>query len=369
VKYLPFVLFFSLALGVLALSHFFVFVSWSKFFNFSINTRRYIGVLFIALTCGFIFSAWLSHFNDTIWSRGLYQLTATWLGLFSNLFWLTIIAWPLYLVGVRYLNQGQLNILVILLLSLALIATLFGYFNAKNIYYRQETVKINKLPAGWQGKRLALLSDVHLNNIHDEKFLRPIIEELNKKNITAVLLTGDFFDGMDGELDNLVKPLKDLKTENGTYFISGNHETYMGLARAEKALSDSGVKILDDKKIIIDGLSIAGVRFPERDGLRRDLVGEIVKMDLQSPSIFLYHDPREVEQIAATGRVDLMLSGHTHNGQLWPYNFLVRWIYGIYGIGLHQVGEMTQFTTTGVGTWGPPIRTSGRPEVVIFTLQ
>lgn len=366
---LPIIVFFSLVLVVLFATHFFVYVSITRFINLNNGGRRGLGFSLAILSLGFIGSSIFGHYFDNFVSQSLYLLTSSWLGLFSNLFWAVIIFWPAFLLLEKKAEARTLAIIMATMLAAVIMFTVFGYFNAKNIYYRQESVKINNLPAWWQRKKVVQLSDVHLNNIHDEKFFEPIIAKINEEKVAAVFLTGDFFDGMDGNLTAISTELKNLIAEKGIYFISGNHEMYMGLELAEKALAENGVKILDDGKVNVEGLDIAGVKFPERDGLRRDLVKELTALDVQAPSIFLYHDPRQVDEVAATGRVSLMLSGHTHNGQLWPYNYFVRWIYGQYAIGRHQVGEMTQFTTTGAGTWGPPIRTTGRPEVVIFTLE
>lgn len=368
-KTIPIIIFFLIALIILGLAHTFVFASWARFFSLSQLTRRVLGGGFIVLTLGFIGSAWLSHYVDNSFSRLLYQSTSVWVGLFSNLFIGTIIAWPIYLLLNRYASQ-QSVIAVFAFFAVGVLAlTVYGVVNAKNIYYRSETVKMDGLPQSLKGMKAAQISDIHLNNIHNEKYLESVVERLNKENISVVFLTGDFFDGMDGQLDKLVEPLSRLKTDKGIYFISGNHEMYMGLDKAVAALEKQGVICLLDQKKSIDGLEIVGLTFPDRDGLRRDLAKELNTLDVKKPSIFLFHDPRDVERVAETDRVSLMLSGHTHNGQLWPYNFIVRQIYGIYSIGRHQVGNMVQFTTTGAGTWGPPMRSTGRPEVVIFTLE
>jgi predicted MPP superfamily phosphohydrolase len=368
-KIFPIIMFFTLVLAILLGAHFFVFTSLSRFLNLSSILKKLLALSFILLTFGFVGSSVYGHYVSNASSQFLYILTSSWLGLFSNLFWAVIIFWPIYLLLETRISPANLTYIMAVLIMAALASTTFGYFNAQNIRYRQEVVKIKDLPTAWRGKKIVQLSDVHLNNVHNEEFLKPIIESINKQKPAAVFLTGDFYDGMDGRLEEMSEPLQKIESERGVYFISGNHEMYMGLERATSALEHKGVKILDDKKVDLDGLQIAGLRFPERDGLRRDLVKEIEKLDLKAPSIFLYHDPRQVNEVAATGRVSLMLSGHTHNGQLWPYNYIVRWIYGIYGIGRHQIGEMTQFTTTGVGTWGPAMRTTGAPEVTIFTLE
>lgn len=368
-KTLPIIFFFGLVLLVLIAAHFFVLTSISRFLNLGLFAQRVLGLSFVLLTLSFVGSSIYSHFINNTFSKFIYLFSSSWLGLFSNLFWAVIIFWPIFLFFENKLKSGNLLVMMGALVIGVLILTVYGYSQAQNIYYRQEVVKINNLPLWWKGKIIVQLSDIHLNNIHNESFLQPIVDEINKQNVSLVVLTGDIFDGMDGALESQVEPLKNIKSAKGMYFISGNHETYMGLGNATSALEKVGVKMLLDKKVELEGLSVAGIKFPERDGLRRDLVKEIETLDLRTPSILLYHDPRQIEAIAKTGRVNLMLSGHTHNGQLWPYSYVVRMIYGIYGIGRHQVGEMTQFTTTGAGTWGPAMRNTGRPEVTFFTLE
>ena len=365
---ISFVIFFLVALAILTLGNVFVIFSWARFINLTHSQIVQASIVFGAFTLAFIVSMFLSHYVINIFTRIIYVLSATWIGFFSTLFIMTIIAWAVYIVLPSSLTQYYGYIFVLILL-IDLSLSIFGVFNARNLDFRQEEVKIANLPIEWQGKKVVQLSDVHLSEINNQVFLQKIVDRLNQEKAAAVFLTGDFFDGTDGDLSRIVEPLKNLQTEKGIYFIYGNHEMYMGMDKAKEVLEKYKVKILDDSKVQVDGLTIAGLRFPMRDGLRRDLVKEITKLEVTKPSIFLYHDPRQVEDIAQSGRVDLMLSGHTHNGQLWPYNYVVRLIYGIYSIGRHQVGEMVQFTSKGVGTWGPMMRTTGRPEVVIFTLK
>lgn len=368
-KIMPIIFFFSLVLTVLLAAHVFVWMSLVRFLELGAAASRFLGLGFVFLTIGFVGSALYSHYIDSATSESVYLLTSFWLGFFSNLFWAVIIYWPLYLVFQSRFKGNLFLAVMLFLLAGVIIMTIFGIWNAGRINYRQETITVKDLPAKWQGKKVAHLSDSHLNNIHNEKLILPIIERLNQEGVSAVFLTGDYFDGMGGQLDALAAPLKKLKAEKGIYFVSGNHEMYMGVQKAYRTLSANGVSILNDKKVEKDGLSIVGVEFPERDGLRRDLVEAVERLDVQQPSILLYHDPRQVEELAETSRISLMLSGHTHNGQIAPYNYVVRWIYGKYARGRNQASEMQVFISIGAGTWGPPMRTTGRPEVVIITLE
>ena len=158
-------------------------------------------------------------------------------------------------------------------------------------------------------------------------------EKINAQQPEMILIDGDLFDGIDGDsLDELVEPLNKLTAPQGVYFVTGNHETYLGLSRAEHVLNQTKIKILDD---------------------------EIVLM---------YHQPTNIADAKKLG-IDLQLAGHTHNGQIWPIKFFVQMIFKGYEYGLHVEENYSEYTSAGLGTWGPPLRTGNRPEIVVIELK
>ena len=213
------------------------------------------------------------------------------------------------------------------------------------------------------------LSDVHLGRILGADFLARAVAEVNAQKPAMVLITGDLFDGADGDLEELVAPLNRLVAPQGVYFVTGNHETYLGVERSCAALRTTPVRVLADECVVIGGLQVIGISYPER-GHTLGFAEKMAKLpgfNPAQPSILLYHSPTQVAQAKAAG-INLQLSGHVHQGQIFPLQFITRLIFGRYYHGLHREGDYTLYTTSGTGVWGPTMRTGNHPEIVVIHL-
>jgi hypothetical protein len=196
------------------------------------------------------------------------------------------------------------------------------------------------------------------------------VDKVNAQKPSMVLITGDLFDGALGNLEQKVAPLNRLEAPQGIYFVTGNHETYLGAHHALEALRTTPVKVLADECVVVDGLQIIGISYPERGHSLRfaEKIARLKGFNANQPSILLYHAPTQIEAAKAAG-INLQLSGHVHQGQLFPLQFVTRLIYGKYHYGLHQEGDFTLYTTSGTGLWGPTMRTGNHPEIVVLELQ
>jgi predicted MPP superfamily phosphohydrolase len=197
---------------------------------------------------------------------------------------------------------------------------------------------------------------------------------------------------MDASIMDLIKPLNQLSAPQGVYFISGNHETYVGIRRALHVLNQTKIRVLHNEVIDVDGLQIIGISYPGINKLN-DIRG-LEKLEQKSsntaPRILLFHTPTSINpkgedefgqhfstywvpdtsfKLHKRLGVNLQLSGHSHAGQMVPFGFLTKLIYSGYDYGLHQEDGFHIYTTSGVGTWGPPMRTGNSPEIVCIKLQ
>jgi len=270
------------------------------------------------------------------------------------------------LIGSQFGFTFNLKIIASLFIFASLIITAFGVWNAGRIQITRITVPIKNLPAVWQNKTIVQISDVHLGSVLGVKFINQIIDKINLLKPQAVVITGDYFDGMDGVLDNLVKPLDRLNPPLGTYFITGNHENYLGSNKSLEIINKTKVKVLNDEQVELNGISLVGVSYPA-EGVNKNVAEIINKLKPTRPTILLYHAPSQVKAIAQAG-VDLMLSGHTHDGQFWPFNYFTEMIFGKYSSGLNKINDFTIYSSVGIGTWGPAMRVGNRPEIVEITL-
>lgn len=365
---LLFILFITLSIALLLGCHLFVYSSIIKFFVITKPIlKKSFFVLFLFLTFSFVLSSILINLHFNIFSKAFYFLSSLWMGwllyLIIGFLFVWLVAW---LSGYFKLNVN-FSWLTIIIIIFSLFYSLWGVYNAHQIKIKPVDIKIKNLPSSWIGKKAVQLSDIHLGSIYGKKFIEKIITETNKLQPDIIFITGDYFDGLDGNASELIAPLAKLQNKNGIFFIMGNHETYYGSDKIKAAFAETPIKILQDEKVEIDGLQIIGdnYRGPE---VATKIETVLNLVDPTKPSIMLSHVPINIEKIKNSG-VDLLLCGHTHNGQLWPFNFITNLIFKGFDSGLRQTGNLSVYTTNGLGTWGPPIRTSSRPEIVLFTLN
>ncbi|MFZ2187962.1 MAG: metallophosphoesterase [Candidatus Moraniibacteriota bacterium] len=309
--------------------------------------------------------------REDFFTRIGYFFSGFWLGFLTNLIIAIVLIWIL-----RWLFQLiglNLNIrpIALILFGLAFLISIYGSWNAFRLRIKTITVTIPNLPADWQEKKVVQLSDIHLGITYHQNFLNQIITKTNSVEPDLVVITGDLFDGTDNtDLDSLTAPLNNIKAKRGTYFINGNHETYLGLDKVRETLGKTSVKVLNDEVFDLSGLKLIGLSYPERD-LKKDVLATLQSLRPQffgSPNVLLYHSPTNISEFAENG-INLQLSGHTHLGQIFPFNFITKLIYHGYDYGLHSIGNYTLYTSSGIGTWGPAMRTNSTPEIVVITLK
>ncbi|HSI14595.1 MAG TPA: metallophosphoesterase [Chthoniobacter sp.] len=343
------------ALVCATLSHFFGLPGWS----FWQAVPGSLAVAFIATTIlGFRYS------NPLL--RTIYTVSATWLAALNYAFFASIACWLVdgaaRLAG---LNLPRFDIAVVLF-AIALLTTLYGLINAASLRVTRVVVPLPNLPEAWAGRTMALLTDLHLGHLSGPGFLRRILSRLRSLQPDAVLISGDLFDGTPIGLDRLVAPWHRFSPPRGIFYVTGNHDEFAERRIYLDAVKRTGIRVLNNEKVSLDGLQIVGVHDSEagdpdqlRDILRR------AELDPQRPSILLAHQPANLA-VAEEEGISLQLSGHTHGGQFWPWIFFVSRIYGPFAYGLSRLGKLLVFTSNGVGTWGPPVRVGTKSEIVLF---
>jgi len=360
----------AVALAILACAHWFLYFSMTRLFH--IAKRRWkiaVALCLIALTASYFASSALAHWRENAWTLGAYYASGIWLGVFTNLLMAFGLAW--IAVGVMKLAKKPLDrkVVGIVAIALAILFSGYGVWNAYHPRVTRVTIDIKNLPAAWKDKTAVQIADAHLGHVFGSAFMTDVVATVNGLRPDIVFITGDLFDAMDGDLASRGAPLRALTAPLGTFFVTGNHETYLGVAQAEAALKGTGVKILNDALVNIDGLQILGISYPERLETK-DVAGVIAKSgrDPSQPTILLYHSPTHVEDARAAG-IDVQLSGHTHEGQIFPFRLFTYLIYHGLDYGLHRMGDFTLYTSSGVGAWGPTMRTGSRPEIVLITFE
>jgi hypothetical protein len=356
--------------AVLFLTHFLVYETWA----FSPAGGDLTGTWWIKLVLGFLsvsfVAASLLAFRYTDASvRAFYRIAAVWLGFLTFLFFAAVVSWIIF-GGARLAGLVvSFHWMVEWLFGAAVVAGLYGVFNANWTRITRTTVRLANLPPAWRGRRAALISDLHLGHVRNGSFLRRMVAKVLKEEPDAIFITGDLYDGTAIDVRRAAEPLSELVAPQGVYFVAGNHEQFGDDSKYLHAIAAAGVRVLINEKVEVDGLQIVGV--PYRDAAQGGHFTSVLQgilLDRNRASILLTHAPDHPEIAEAAG-VSLQLSGHTHLGQFIPWSWMARRIYRQFVYGLSRIGKMQVFTSSGAGTWGPPLRLGSNPEIVVLHFE
>lgn len=369
--YLIVALFITLGLAILFGSHYFLYFSLIHFFPeiTKAHNETLAGVIsFLAIS--FILFSIIAHVRESFLARIFYFLSGFWLGFLTNLVMATAVIWIIISLNNCISFSLNLKILGTIFYVSAFLFSLYGVWNAMHPKIKSISITIPNLPDRWKNKKIIQLSDLHIGHIHKDSFIKNIVKKVNFINPDLIAITGDLFDGMDGNFDFPLKIINEMNPRNGIFFVTGNHETFLNTKIIFSALEKTKIKVLHDEVLNIDGLNIIGINYPEH-GETKDAIEVIEKLKPQffgKPNIFLYHTPVNIDKFRESG-INLMLSGHTHRGQLFPFQLITKLLFKGFDYGLHTVDKFTIYVTSGAGTWGPAMRTGNRPEIVVISLK
>jgi hypothetical protein len=255
----------------------------------------------------------------------------------------------------------------------ALMIVVGGIVNALYLRVRALDLTVDKSAAQIRSINIVLVSDIHLGTIVRSSRLEKIVERINKFEPDLVLMPGDIADEDISlpEAQKMAAVLQKLHARYGVFSVTGNHEYYGGLERNLACLRQGNVTVLMDEAIkvgnsfyVIGRKDLTARQFGER---RKPLAEILESVDPQLPLILLDHQPVHLEEAEQNG-IDLQLSGHTHNGQLFPLNLINKFFYED-NWGYLRKGKTQYYVSCGVGTWGPPMRTASVPEIVQIRLR
>lgn len=376
------ILFFSVVLALYAAVNFYIFIrGWQALPNGSIIRKIYLYV-FIFVSLSFILGRILEKYYLSVFSDILIWIGSFWFA--AILYFLLIVIFfdvlrtinsstPVYPSFATF-NYGVTK-QIIFLFSVFLVGGIltYGYYNSKNIKIQSLEYNIQKNCGELKELKIAMLSDLHLGTIIGSARLEDIVNKTNSLNPDIILLAGDVVDEDLAPVirNNLGEMLKNFKSKYGTYAITGNHEYIGGVEEACEYLNAHNIIMLRDSVVKIDNaFYLIGredkdiSRFSDR---KRKSLNELIKdADKSCPLILLNHQPFDLDE-SVKSEIDLQLSGHTHNGQIFPLNFITKLIFEL-SSGYTKKGQTHFYVSTGVGTWGPPVRIGNSPEIVEIKL-
>jgi uncharacterized protein len=251
-----------------------------------------------------------------------------------------------------------------------------AYFANSSPVVRRIPVTLTGLDPALSGLKIVTFSDAHLSATYGGRRFERLVEIVNEQRPDVVAIVGDLVDGSVSELREEAAPLADLVSEQGVYFVTGNHEYFVDTTEWMRHLPTLGIDVLRNERVAIGrggaSFDLAGIddRTAERSGVPghgADIAAALDGRDDNTPVVLLAHQPWMIDQARAAG-VDLQLSGHTHGGQLWPFDYAIRLDQPVVE-GISRHGDTQLYVTTGAGYWGPAMRVGARPEVTVVELR
>jgi predicted MPP superfamily phosphohydrolase len=240
---------------------------------------------------------------------------------------------------------------------------------------RRVEIALARWPAALDGLRLVQISDIHFGPLRGAEFAAWLKDEINGLQPDLIAITGDLVDGPVSKLRDAVTPFAELRSTHGAFFVTGNHDHYSGAQNWAERVRELGIRVLRNEcvALAIDGetVQLAGTddhrsrHMPGDEG--EDLDRALAGADPQLPLILLAHDPSTFKEAHARD-VDLQLSGHTHGGQIWPFNYFVK-LAVPFVAGLYRKGPGTLYVSRGTGYWGPPMRLRAPAEITEIILR
>jgi predicted MPP superfamily phosphohydrolase len=382
---LSFLIFLTVALGIVASAHYYIWVRLVRDVGFAPGLRRLLGwsvvLLGLSVPATFILSRTLPPNNG----RWLLHAAYSWMGVLLLLVVALGLADLVRLLSALAFAQGpsvqpeRRLFLKRLFAGAATLAT--GTTTALAISEGLAQVKIKnvriplaRLPASMHGFTIVQITDLHMGPTLREEFARDIVARVNALKADLIAITGDLVDGSVDRLAAMVSIFGNLRARHGVYFVTGNHEYYSGVDEWLVELKRIGIRVLRNERVSIGSpeasFDLIGIDDAHAhqfgNGHGANLPKATLGRDPAREAVLLAHQPRAVYEAQQHG-IGLQLSGHTHGGQLWPFNYLVRLQQPVIK-GLEKIGNVWIYVSAGTGYWGPPMRLAAPAEITRVTL-
>ncbi len=327
---------------------------------FGFNKWAWVMILFSVIVF-FVMVSMINARSSNFFGRGLYFLFAFLIGvIFFSLFSFLVLDLVNLVSGfnIDYKLGGYIIVGAIILISV------FSVVNAQ--FVRTKHIEVSAHVK--EDLRIVQLTDVHLGAVHGPGYLKKVVEKVNAAEPDIVVITGDLFDGSRPIDEELIAPLKELKAKN-KYFVTGNHEQYVGVEKAIDLVKKVNFSVLENEVVEVKGIQIVGLNNPESDFKEENVELKEIggKINKNKVSVLLYHPPTGFDD-AVEANITLQLSGHLHKGQMFPINLIDK-IFAKTPYGLYKKDNTTFYASSGTGTWGPPMRFLSNSEIVVVDLK
>lgn len=377
-----FATFLSIVLSVLGAAHYYVWARLVRDVALAPGLQIALTALVVALFVSLPVTLWAGRSWSRDRARPFLLVGYGWMGVLLLLLALLGLADGLRaLLALTGAQSGVAELVWSRGAALAVIAVVSGLgalavrSGLGQVAIRTVPVELERLPRELDGFVIAQLSDVHVGPTIGREFVERIVQRTNELEPDAIVITGDLVDGSVHALRDAVAPLAGLRARHGVFFVTGNHEYYSGASAWCQELARLGIRVLRNERVRIGSagasFDLAGVDDYSARGFGRghgaDLARALEGRDASRELVLLAHQPRAIFEAERVG-VGLQLSGHTHGGQLWPWNYLVRLQQPTVS-GLSRFGSAQLYTSNGTGYWGPPMRLGAPAEITRVVLR
>lgn len=381
-RWTPLVLFLPVGLTLVIGGHYYLWARLVRDVGFSPTTEHALTALVCVFAASIPLGVVTSRLVSTRWSVWWVAPVYLWISV-SFLLLLSVattdalrLAYSVATTRPAFGSQNAVaSVSAFVAIALGLGISGWALWEGRKLRVKRVEIPLRKLPQALDGLRIVQLSDVHVGPTIGRKLIEQIVRTVNDLAPDIVAITGDLVDASVDDLEEHVAPLADLASTFGTFFVTGNHEYHAGAPEWCEHLGKLGVRVLRNECVALerDGniLHLAGIDDYESVhfdlGHRADLPKAVAGRDRSRPLILLAHQPRAMHE-AVRHAVDLQLSGHTHGGQLWPLNWLLRLGQPVVA-GLAKFGETFVYVSRGTGYSGPPMRLAAPSEITDIVLR
>jgi hypothetical protein len=371
-----FLFIFFLLYGAL---HFYAFLKLKHAYHIGVKTVIFVAVFMLVMIFAPVVVRMAERANHDSFALYMAYSGYTWMVVLFLFFCISVCTYLLklcvYLAGLisgsdfsRFMRADRYFFVVPF--ACAFLITSYGFYEARQIRIQKITIKTPKIQEHVGKLRIVQISDVHIGLILGAETMERIAHIIKDVNPDMLVSTGDLIDGRFNRLETSIEPFKRINPPYGKFAVTGNHEFYAGINSSIDFTERAGFEILRGRGVTIGDIvniagvdDVAGVKFHDSFVYERALLAGLPQ---EKFTILLKHRPL-VEQ-GSVDLFDLQLSGHTHNGQIYPFRYIVKIFFPLYQ-GFHKLsGKSYIYTSSGTGTWGPPVRFLAPPEITVIEL-
>jgi uncharacterized protein len=382
-KYLAFIIFFTVFFSVYTAGNYYVYIRTYQAWPFNGWPKTLLTFLFFILWASFIISRFTGNTNLFSLHHTLTWISSFWLVAVFYFFCFILIVdlvrlsdlWLHFLPHANTLKYFELKTFTLSLITLLVaIIVVAGHFNALHTRVVNIEIDTRKPLNDTSGLKIVAVSDIHLGTLIGKTRLTRLTDTINALQPDMIVIAGDMLDEAQAPImkEDIGAPLRKLKAPLGVYAIPGNHEYIGGIKQATEYIESLGIILLKDTVVMPDSSfyligrdDIQANNFGHHH--RKELKTLVDNIDKEKLIIVLDHQPYKFDE-AVENKIDLQISGHTHDGQFWPFNYLIGSMFEI-SHGYLKKANTNFYVSSGFGTWGPPVRVATKPEIVVIRIR